>query len=181
VVALSLHRQNTVPSRGYTLTFSTSRHFVWTDQAPGVVAFISAKDVPGENRVKGGASDAPLFAEDRVEYVGQHIGIVVAETPQQAQKAAALVAVRYGHPKVPRLSISPCQILSCWMLGMASTTHGQPFCSLLHRGRTVGGRGFCQGIVAHNRAARGAAIVYGRTIQSTGALQTSPGSGRMRA
>lgn len=31
-------------------------------QAPGVVAFISAKDVPGENKVKGGASDAPLFA-----------------------------------------------------------------------------------------------------------------------
>ncbi len=31
-------------------------------QAPGVVAFISAKDVPGDNKVKGGASDAPLFA-----------------------------------------------------------------------------------------------------------------------
>ncbi|EIE21740.1 molybdenum cofactor-binding domain-containing protein [Coccomyxa subellipsoidea C-169] len=68
-------------------------------KAPGVVAFISAKDVPGENRVKGGASDAPLFAEDRVEYVGQHIGIIVAETPKQAQSAAALVSVRYGHPK----------------------------------------------------------------------------------
>ncbi|BDA47143.1 Xanthine dehydrogenase/oxidase [Coccomyxa sp. Obi] len=68
-------------------------------EAPGVVAFISAKDVPGENKVKGGASDAPLFAEDKVEYVGQHIGIVVAETPKQAQAAAALVAVRYGHPK----------------------------------------------------------------------------------
>ena len=148
-----------MPSRIYTLTSSTSVRFVWTDQAPGVVAFISAKDVPGENRVKGGASDAPLFAEDRVEYVGQHIGIVVAETPQQAQNAAALVAVRYGHPKVPWLSIMSCHFLSCWMLGMASTTHGRPCSSLMHRGRTVGGRGFCRGIVADDRAARGAAIV----------------------
>jgi len=73
-------------------------------QAPGVVAFISAKDIPGENKVKGGASDAPLFAEERVEFVGQHIGVVVAESPRQAQTAAALVSVRYGHPKVrPRL------------------------------------------------------------------------------
>ena len=87
------------------------------DQAPGVVAFISAKDVPGENRVKGGASDAPLFAEDRVEYVGQHIGIIVAETPKQAQTAAALVSVRYGHPKVIWIAIflkehKPCTLLS---------------------------------------------------------------------
>jgi xanthine dehydrogenase molybdopterin-binding subunit B len=69
-------------------------------QAPGIVAFISAKDIPGENKVKGGASDAPLFADEKVEYVGQHIGVVVAESPKQAQAAAALVAVRYGHPKV---------------------------------------------------------------------------------
>lgn len=120
-----------------------------------MVAFISAKDVPGENRVKGGASDAPLFAEDRVEYVGQHIGIVVAETPQQAQNAAALVAVRYGHPKVPCLSIMPCQFLSCWMLGTASTTHGRPCSSLMHRGRTVGGNGFCQGIKFADRQCEG--------------------------
>lgn len=64
------------------------------------MAFICAKDIPGENKVKGGASDAPLFADGKVEYVGEHIGILLAKSPRQAQKAAALVSVRYGHPKV---------------------------------------------------------------------------------
>ena len=41
-----------------------------------------------------------LCADEKVEYVGQHIGIIVADTPKQAQSAAALVAVHYGHPKV---------------------------------------------------------------------------------
>ena len=40
-------------------------------QVPGVVDWVSAKDVPGENKVKGGASDSPVFAEAKVEHVGQ--------------------------------------------------------------------------------------------------------------
>ncbi len=75
-----------------------------------MVEWVSAKDVPGENKVKGGASDSPVFAEGKVEHVGQVIGLVVAESPRAAQVGAAKVAIRYGHPKV-RFSISsPCQL-----------------------------------------------------------------------
>lgn len=50
--------------------------------------------------MKGGASDSPVFAESKVEHVGQVIGLVVADSPRAAQEGAAKVAVRYGHPKV---------------------------------------------------------------------------------
>ena len=65
-----------------------------------MVEWVRAKDVPGENKVKGGASDSPVFAEQRVEHVGQVIGLVIAESPRAAEEGAAKVAVRYGHPKV---------------------------------------------------------------------------------
>lgn len=67
---------------------------------PGVVAFISANDVPGENRIRTGPQDAALFAPSKVEYVGQPIGIVVAESPGAARLASSRVAVTYSHPKV---------------------------------------------------------------------------------
>ena len=65
-----------------------------------MVAFITAEDVPGENRVKGGATDGLLLAEGIVEYVGQPIALVVAATQRAAEDAARRVAVQYGHPKV---------------------------------------------------------------------------------
>ena len=66
---------------------------------PGVAAWVSAKDVPGENKVKGGASDSPIFADDKVEHMGQVIGLIIADTPRRAQDAAAKVSIQYGHPK----------------------------------------------------------------------------------
>jgi len=69
-------------------------------QVPGVVDWVSAKDVPGENKVKGGASDSPVFADDKVEHVGQVIGLILADTPRAAMEGASKVAIQYGHPKV---------------------------------------------------------------------------------
>lgn len=65
-----------------------------------MVAWVSAEDVPGENKVKGGASDSPVFADGKVEHVGQVIGLVIADTPRCAQEGAAKVSIQYGHPKV---------------------------------------------------------------------------------
>lgn len=41
-----------------------------------------------------------VFAEDKVEYVYQPLGIIVAETPALAAKAASAVAVQYSHSAV---------------------------------------------------------------------------------
>ena len=95
-------------------------------QVPGVVDWVSAKDVPGENKVKGGASDSPVFAEGKVEHVGQVIGLVVADSPRAAQEGAAKVVIRYGHPKVRPglLSLSASQLVrrpQCELNGQLKT------------------------------------------------------------
>lgn len=69
-------------------------------QLEGVAAFVAAKDVPGENRVFLGGGDAEIFASERVDYVHQPLGLILADTPEVARKAVALVKVTYSHPKV---------------------------------------------------------------------------------
>ena len=71
-------------------------------QVPGVVAFIGTDDIPkgGSNTITCGMAPALIFAEKQVDYVAQPLGIVVATSPAAAAKAAKLVAVQYGHPKV---------------------------------------------------------------------------------
>ena len=71
-------------------------------QMPGVVAFVSAADVPGENLVGLGGMDAEIFASKKAEYLFQPLGLIVAETPKLAEQAAKLVQVAYSHPKVPQ-------------------------------------------------------------------------------
>ena len=65
-----------------------------------MVALITADDIPGENKVKGGASDSALLASERVHYMGQPIALLVATAPRLAEEAAQRVAVVYSHPKV---------------------------------------------------------------------------------
>jgi xanthine dehydrogenase large subunit len=63
--------------------------------APGVVAVLSAADIPGKNDVSPVMGDDPLFAEGEVVYVGQSLFAVAAETLDQARAAAALAVVVY--------------------------------------------------------------------------------------
>ncbi len=64
--------------------------------APGVVAVLTAGDIPGVNDVSPvHAGDDPIFAEDIVEYAGQPIFAVAAETLQAARNAARLARIDY--------------------------------------------------------------------------------------
>ncbi|XP_051786771.1 aldehyde oxidase-like [Erpetoichthys calabaricus] len=62
---------------------------------PGVVAFLSAKDVPGNNKRRWFHDMVELFIEEEVMCVGQMIGAIVAETREQARRAAQKVYVSY--------------------------------------------------------------------------------------
>jgi xanthine dehydrogenase large subunit len=65
--------------------------------APGVVDVITAKDMPGDNDISpSGQHDDPLLADGVVLFHGQPIFCVIAETREQARRAARLAKVEYS-------------------------------------------------------------------------------------
>ncbi len=67
--------------------------------APGVVAVLTADDLPFANDVSPSIHDEPLLAKSVVHYVGQPIFCVVADTHLAARKAARLAKIDYAeHP-----------------------------------------------------------------------------------
>ena len=65
-------------------------------KAPGVVAVLTAADVPGVNDISpAGANDDPLFAESEVEFHGQVLFAVAADSLDAARTAAGLAKVAY--------------------------------------------------------------------------------------
>ncbi|HTR85663.1 MAG TPA: xanthine dehydrogenase molybdopterin binding subunit [Reyranella sp.] len=55
---------------------------------PGVVAVFGPDDIPGKNDVAAVGQNEPLFAVDRIDYAGQPLALVVAETLDAARHAA---------------------------------------------------------------------------------------------
>jgi xanthine dehydrogenase large subunit len=67
--------------------------------APGVVAVLTADDIPGVNDVSSnGSHDEPLLATDKVEFHGQPIFVVIGETREAARRAARLANIEYRDP-----------------------------------------------------------------------------------
>ncbi len=62
---------------------------------PGVVAVLTAKDIPGRNAFGLIRIDAPVLASDRVRYVGDAIACVYAESATAADEALRLIRVEY--------------------------------------------------------------------------------------
>ncbi len=63
--------------------------------AAGVHAVLFAEDVPGLNDVGPVVHDEPLFATGEVLFMGQSIGVVVAESYEACRAAAKLVELEY--------------------------------------------------------------------------------------
>ena len=85
------------------LGLSTKAHALLRDvdlsavrTAPGVIGVLTADDIPGVNDVSPtGRNDEPIFATKKVEFWGQPMFAVVAETRDAARRAAKLVKVTY--------------------------------------------------------------------------------------
>ena len=60
----------------------------------GVRGVILAQDIPGDPILATFVHDEPIFARETVDYVGQVIGIIVADTVMQARRAARQVKLR---------------------------------------------------------------------------------------
>ncbi|KAK9665710.1 hypothetical protein RND81_14G130200 [Saponaria officinalis] len=63
--------------------------------SPGFAGVFFAKDVPGDNHIGPVFTDEELFASELVTCVGQVIGIVVADTHENAKLAARRVHIEY--------------------------------------------------------------------------------------
>ena len=71
--------------------------------APGVVGVLTAEDIPGVNDVSPtGLHDEPIFATETVEFWGQPIFAVVAESRDAARRAALLADITYE--KLPHVA-----------------------------------------------------------------------------
>ena len=67
--------------------------------APGVVAVLTAKDVPGKNDYGPVVADDPIFATTLVQYVGQSIFAVAARTVDEARARRAARRRRIRGPE----------------------------------------------------------------------------------
>ncbi|KAK4384529.1 Xanthine dehydrogenase 1 [Sesamum angolense] len=63
--------------------------------SPGFAGIFFAKDVPGTNKIGPIVADEELFASGIVTCVGQVIGVVVADTHENAKHAARMVHIQY--------------------------------------------------------------------------------------
>ncbi|WP_108459880.1 xanthine dehydrogenase molybdopterin binding subunit [Devosia naphthalenivorans] len=70
--------------------------FQTVESAPGVIGVLTADDIPGENDVSPSHKhDEPIFARGKVHFWGQPLFAVIAETRDQARRAAHLARVEY--------------------------------------------------------------------------------------
>ena len=65
-------------------------------KAPGVHLVLTAEDIPGHNDISPtGLHDEPVFATPEVQFLGQPIFAVIAETRDQARRACQMAKVEY--------------------------------------------------------------------------------------
>jgi xanthine dehydrogenase molybdopterin binding subunit len=63
--------------------------------APGVVAILSAQDIPGHNQMGPVVKDEPCLASAETTFVGQAIFLIAASTDAQCRAAEKLIDVKY--------------------------------------------------------------------------------------
>jgi xanthine dehydrogenase large subunit len=93
--------------------------------APGVVAVLTAADVPGVNDVGPVFPGDPLLADKLVEYAGQALFLVAATTVEQARRAARMAEVEY-RPRAPILTIEEGLAQQSFVLPEHRMQRGEP-------------------------------------------------------
>ena len=62
---------------------------------PGVVAILTAADIPGDNQIGGIIPDEPLLTQDDIHFQGQPIALVIATTDEQARAARKAIQLEF--------------------------------------------------------------------------------------
>ncbi len=69
------------------------------EQIPGVLAIITHLNMPKVDGTKGEQNKLLVLQDNVIQHSGQHIGVVVADTFEQAMLAASLVKIAYSEEK----------------------------------------------------------------------------------
>jgi xanthine dehydrogenase large subunit len=112
--------------------------------APGVVAVMTAQDIPGANDCGPIIHDDPIFADGVVLYIGQPIFAVVAESYDAARRAARTGVVEYAElPAV--LTPQEAKRQQSYVLPPMRLTRGDPEGALADAPRTMAGEFYVGG------------------------------------
>ena len=66
------------------------------ENASGFIHFISAEHIPGQNQVGVIVPDQPLMADTRVRFIGDSIGLVLADDSRTARELASRIELKYS-------------------------------------------------------------------------------------
>ncbi|MGQ3300570.1 xanthine dehydrogenase molybdopterin binding subunit [Reyranella sp.] len=92
---------------------------------PGVVAVLGPQDIPGRNDIAAIGKNEPLFAVDRIEFAGQTLAMVVANSLDAARAAAARVIVEI-EAEEPVLDIAAALARESYVQAPATILRGDP-------------------------------------------------------
>jgi xanthine dehydrogenase large subunit len=94
-------------------------------ERPGVVAIAGAADVPGENNYGSVLHDDPIFASGEVQYAGQPLFAVAAESYLAARKAVRAARIEY-QPLPAILDIRAALAAASYVLPTQHVKRGNP-------------------------------------------------------
>ncbi len=84
--------------------------------APGVITVLVAKDIPGKNDISPKEiGDDPVLVRDQVMFYGQVLFVVVAETRDQARRAARLARIATA-PSMPAIDVDDALVAATTVL-----------------------------------------------------------------
>ena len=114
------------------------------EAAPGVVCVMTAEDVPGVNDCGPVVHDDPIFAVEKVSFVGQSVFAIVAENMAAARAALPLAYVDYDLlPAI--LTIDAAMEVSSFLGPPTQMIKGEPDKHLASAPRQLSGRLYCGG------------------------------------
>ena len=114
------------------------------EAAPGIVCVMTAEDVPGVNDCGPVVHDDPIFAVEKVSFVGQSVFAIVAENMAAARAALPLAYVDYDLlPAI--LTIDAAMEVSSLLGPPTQMIKGEPDKHLASAPRQLSGRLYCGG------------------------------------
>jgi len=106
--------------------------------APGVRGVFAARDIPGDNNCAPVIQDDPILADGLVQYAGQAMFLVVADSHQAARRAARKAIVKY-EPLPAILGIREAIAAASFVSPTQTLTRGDPLARLAQAPRRLQG------------------------------------------